>query len=225
MDCCVDEGVLVARHDASVSPELQENGRSRTTAMGGDFPWHYVLYGSRLCEKKKWLFYWSKHEQFARREFDLRALVFEESPRIRVRGRCANSPGSFHTAWVGKRHHRTFLCLKDSLRRYGPPDVARLQFIRRAKSMGFTLDEIAGLLQLTGKRACEQTRRLTEYKLLDVRRKLENLKQLEVELVQLADDCACAPRGGRCPTLDSLRQEERVPKPHATLTETANHTT
>lgn len=112
-----------------------------------------------------------------------------------------------------------------SVRRYGPPDVARLQFIRRAKSMGFTLDEIAGLLQLKGKRACERTRRLTEYRLLDVRRKLENLKQLEVELVQLADHCACAPRGGRCPTLDFLRQEERVPKPHATPTEAANHTT
>jgi len=53
------------------------------------------------CVKtKKWLFDWAKHEQFARREFDFRALVFQESPRIRVRGRCANSPRSFHTAWT-----------------------------------------------------------------------------------------------------------------------------
>lgn len=93
-----------------------------------------------------------------------------------------------------------------SVRRYGPPDVARLQFIRRAKTMGFTLEEIAGLLQLKGQRACSQTRRLTEHKLLDVRRKLEDLQRLEAELVQLADDCAHAPRGGHCPTLDFLRQ-------------------
>jgi MerR family mercuric resistance operon transcriptional regulator len=92
------------------------------------------------------------------------------------------------------------------VRRYGQTDVMRLQFIRRAKTMGFTLEEIAGLLQLKGKRACAQTRRLTEHKLLDVRRKLEDLQRLEAELVQLADECARAPQGGRCPTLDALRQ-------------------
>lgn len=92
------------------------------------------------------------------------------------------------------------------VRRYGHQDLARLQFIRRAKTMGFTLEEIAGLLLLRGQRACAQTRRLTEHKLLDVRRKLEDLQRLEAELVQLADDCAHAPRGGHCPTLDFLRQ-------------------
>ncbi|CAM0997400.1 MerR family transcriptional regulator [Rhodanobacter sp. Root179] len=92
------------------------------------------------------------------------------------------------------------------VRRYGQTDVMRLQFIRRAKTMGFTLEEIAGLLQLKGKRACAQTRRLTEHKLFDVRRKLEDLRRLEAELVQLAADCAQVPRGGHCPTLDFLRQ-------------------
>ena len=92
------------------------------------------------------------------------------------------------------------------VRRYDYHDLARLQFVRRAKAMGFTLEEIAGLLQLKGKRACEQTRQLTEHKLADVRRKLEDLQRLETELMQLADDCAHAPRGGHCPTLDFLRQ-------------------
>jgi MerR family mercuric resistance operon transcriptional regulator len=93
------------------------------------------------------------------------------------------------------------------VRRYGQPDVARLQFIRRAKTMGFTLGEIAGLLQLKGKRACNQTRRLTEHKLADVRHKLGALRKLEAELVQLVDECVQAPRSGRCPTLDFLRHE------------------
>jgi len=92
------------------------------------------------------------------------------------------------------------------VRRYEPQDLSRLQFIRRAKTMGFTLDEIAGLLQLQGKRACHQTRRLTEHKLVDVRRKLAELQSLETALVQLADECARSPQGGRCPTLDFLRQ-------------------
>lgn len=92
------------------------------------------------------------------------------------------------------------------VRRYEPQDVSRLQFIRRAKTMGFTLDEIAGLLQLQGKRACNQTRRLTEHKLVEVRRKLAELQNLETTLVQLADECTRAPHGGHCPTLDFLRQ-------------------
>ena len=92
------------------------------------------------------------------------------------------------------------------VRRYEHQDLARLQFIRRAKTMGFTLEEIAGLLQLKGKRACAQTRRLIEHKLFDVRRKLEELRRLEAELVQLAGDCAQTPRDGHCPTLDFLRQ-------------------
>lgn len=93
------------------------------------------------------------------------------------------------------------------VRRYSENDVARLQFIRRAKMMGFTLKEIAGLLQLKGTRACDRTRRLTEHRLLDVRCKLESLQRLEAELLQLVDECAHAPRGGRCPTLDFLRHE------------------
>ena len=92
------------------------------------------------------------------------------------------------------------------VRRYEHQDLPRLQFIRRAQTMGFTLEEIAGLLQLKGKRACAQTRRLIEHKLFDVRRKLEELRRLEAELVQLAGDCAQTPRDGHYPTLDFLRQ-------------------
>ena len=64
------------------------------------------------------------------------------------------------------------------VRRYGSTDVTRLQFIRRAQTMGFSLEEIAGLLQIKGKRACEQTRQLAELKLADVRRRLGELRQL-----------------------------------------------
>src|SRR3546814_5211715 len=46
------------------------------------------------------------------------------------------------------------------VRRYGPTDVARLQFIRRAQAMGFALDEIADLLKLTGERSEEHTSEL-----------------------------------------------------------------
>lgn len=90
------------------------------------------------------------------------------------------------------------------VRHYGPAEVARLQFIRRAQTMGFTLDEIAGLLEVQGKRACEQTRLLTERKLADVRLRLAKLRQLEGELLDLITECSQATAGDCCPTLDLL---------------------
>lgn len=90
------------------------------------------------------------------------------------------------------------------VRRYAEGDVRRLQFIRRAQAMGFSLDEIAGLLQIKGQRACEQTRQLTEQKLAEVRHRLEDLRQLEAELVGLVDECRRHEASEICPTLDRL---------------------
>lgn len=92
------------------------------------------------------------------------------------------------------------------IRQYGTAEVARLQFIRRAQTMGFTLDEIAGLLEVKGKRACEQTRQMTEHKLADVRVRLGELRQLERDLVALIAECRRASAGADCPTLSLLEK-------------------
>ena len=92
------------------------------------------------------------------------------------------------------------------VRRYGAADVGRLQFIRRAQAMGFSLDEVADLLALKGQRACKETQLLTERKLAEVRRRLEGLRQLEAELEHLVDECCQAAMGAPCPTLDLLGQ-------------------
>lgn len=99
------------------------------------------------------------------------------------------------------------------VRRYDENDVNRLQFIRRAQMMGFSLDEIAGLLEITGEGSCEQTRQLTERKLVDVRLRIRELRQLERDLEQKIARCAQVPAGECCPTLDFL---ERPIKPAAT---------
>ena len=93
-----------------------------------------------------------------------------------------------------------------SVRRYGAEDVSRLQFIRRAQGVGFSLDEIAGLLEAKGQRACEQTLQLTERKLAEVRQRLEDLRQLEADLERLVDACRHAAADVTCPTLDRLAQ-------------------
>ena len=91
-----------------------------------------------------------------------------------------------------------------SVRRYGPDEVGRLQFIRRAQAMGFSLDEIAGLLEVKGQRACEQMRQLTERKLAEVRRRLDELRQLEADLERMVYKCRHVATGAQCPTLDLL---------------------
>lgn len=90
------------------------------------------------------------------------------------------------------------------VRHYGSSEVARLQFIRRAQAMGFTLDEIAGLLDVSGKRACEQTRKLTENKLADVRRRIIELQRLEHDLTSLVEECGRTSKDAECPTLSLL---------------------
>ena len=97
------------------------------------------------------------------------------------------------------------------VRRYGPTDVTRLQFIRRAQRMGFTLDEIAGLMEVKGNRACEQTRTLTERKLADIRRRIDELQRLERDLDQMVTKCARVTAGARCPTLDLLEHAGSEP--------------
>ena len=94
------------------------------------------------------------------------------------------------------------------VRHYGPYEVATLQFIRRAQSMGFTLDEIAGLLEIRGKRACEQTRILTEQKLADVRQRIVELQQLEQDLTSLVAECGRTSVDAECPTLILLEHAD-----------------
>src|SRR3546814_977859 len=88
------------------------------------------------------------------------------------------------------------------VRCYGAGDVSRLRFIRRAQAIGFSLDEIAGLLNLGGESSCEQMQRLVERKLADVRLRLGELRQLECDLEQMRVQCSHVPAGERCPTLE-----------------------
>lgn len=91
-----------------------------------------------------------------------------------------------------------------SVRRYGPDDVRRLQFIRRAQTMGFSLAEVLALQQVVGASSCQQTQLLTEHKLTSVRRRISDLRNLEAELKKQLDKCAQAPAGTPCPTLNEL---------------------
>ncbi|CAB5679242.1 MULTISPECIES: Hg(II)-responsive transcriptional regulator [Pseudomonas] len=92
-----------------------------------------------------------------------------------------------------------------SIRRYGEADVARVRFVKSAQRLGFSLDEVAGLLRLDDGAHCDEARMLAEQKLEDVREKLADLQRIESVLAQLVDDC-CASQGTvSCPLIVSLQ--------------------
>ena len=92
-----------------------------------------------------------------------------------------------------------------SVRRYGPSDTARVRFVKRSQQLGFSLDEVAELLRLDDGTHCDDARTLAETKLADVRRKLDDLRQIEDALAELVDRC-CAARGKvRCPLITGLQ--------------------
>ena len=100
-------------------------------------------------------------------------------------------------------------------RQYGENDVETLAFIRRMQGLGFTLDEIRGLLNLRGSRLqpCAPVRRRLEAKLADVRRKLADLRSLERELRLALHSCDKELRklGVHCPILRNTDGNRRVP--------------
>jgi MerR family copper efflux transcriptional regulator len=90
-------------------------------------------------------------------------------------------------------------------RQYGEDDVETLAFIRRVQGLGFTLGEIRGLLKLRGTRMqpCAPVRRRLEEKLVDVRRKLADIQNLERELLSALRSCKkeLRQRSAHCPIL------------------------
>ena len=92
-----------------------------------------------------------------------------------------------------------------SIRRYGPSDTARVRFVKRSQQLGFNLDEVAELLRLDDGTHCNDARTLAESKLADVRRKLDDLRQIEDALAELVERC-CAARGKvKCPLITGLQ--------------------
>jgi len=91
------------------------------------------------------------------------------------------------------------------IRRYGEAEVARVQFIKAAQRLGFSLDEIAQLLQLDDGAHCAEARTIAEHKLADVRQRLQDLQRIETALAQLVDRCASRRGTVSCPLIDALQ--------------------
>ena len=92
-------------------------------------------------------------------------------------------------------------------RLYSDKDLSRLRFIQRAKSMNFSLDEIAQLLEMRDnpQHARDQVRELTHQKLRSVEAQIESLELLRRELTLLVNLCRGAEDG--CPIIEGLDED------------------
>jgi len=96
-------------------------------------------------------------------------------------------------------------------RQFDEQVVDRIRFIRRAKELGFTLNEIKELLELRLDPAttCADVKSRGEAKIEDVEEKIRSLQRMKQALVKLTK--ACSGRGGtsECPILEALDGEEK----------------
>lgn len=90
------------------------------------------------------------------------------------------------------------------IRYYDESDVARVRFIKAAQQLGFTLDEIEGLLRLEDGTHCDEARRLGAEKLSVVRAKLAELARMETVLSALVSACSASTVPVRCPLIGAL---------------------
>src|SRR5262245_56335127 len=96
-------------------------------------------------------------------------------------------------------------------RLYGDDAHRRLRFIRNAQKLGFTLHEIAELLNLrvSSVAHCGDVQRKAKAKLVAVKAKVKDLQALAHALGDLIQTCEAGKATDRCPLLKRLEDEPK----------------
>ncbi len=93
-------------------------------------------------------------------------------------------------------------------RRYSQDDVARIQFIKRAKELGFTLKEILELLSLRvdPDTTSVDIKRETKAKIDEIEKKIRTLQSMKKALTKLSTACKGQGPTSECPILEALEK-------------------
>ena len=93
-------------------------------------------------------------------------------------------------------------------RLYSTEDVKQVKFILSAKRVGFTLNEIRGLLALEvtkDEKSCEDVKRVVDVKLVAVNQRMRELRQIKKSLQILAEACCGGEESAtHCTILETL---------------------
>jgi len=91
---------------------------------------------------------------------------------------------------------------------YDESALRRLEFIRSAQTVGFTLDDIRSLLELNGATPCRDVQNMIQRRLTEIDAKLAELSRVRGTLSDALQRCHRSKRG--CPVIDDLRKPRRV---------------
>ena len=94
-------------------------------------------------------------------------------------------------------------------RRYAPAAAMRVRFIKRAQQLGFTLEEVKGLLLLEDGQSCRETRLLAEHKLALIEVRITDLGRMRRLLKALIAQCAEGRRPRSCPIIATLSSPQK----------------
>ena len=100
-------------------------------------------------------------------------------------------------------------------RRYAAAELDRLAFIRHSRQLGFSLEAIRELLELSDspERSCAQVDAVAHKQLNEVEARIARLEALRVELQRMIGECR-ADRVANCRILEVLRDHEECLSDH-----------
>lgn len=93
------------------------------------------------------------------------------------------------------------------VRSYNDEDLQRLRFIRRAQQLGFSLEDIRELLELSSS-DCKRVEKLAVEKLSLVKARLRELRRIESILTMTVQQCARRKGNQPCPIIETLVQSK-----------------
>jgi MerR family mercuric resistance operon transcriptional regulator len=99
-------------------------------------------------------------------------------------------------------------------RQYPAETVSRLRFIRRAKALGFSLQEVRELLALQVRPGASsgEVKARAEAKITDIEARIRTFQRLRDTLVRITAACdGCAPVSA-CPILDAIEAQDNEPE-------------
>jgi len=99
-------------------------------------------------------------------------------------------------------------------RAYNREHLYRLQFIRRCRDLGFTLDQLRDLLRLSAQagQECARVDRITDNHLKEIERKIADLQRLAGELRRIKRRCSGKGIIADCRILEALSPATLVTK-------------
>jgi MerR family copper efflux transcriptional regulator len=105
-------------------------------------------------------------------------------------------------------------------RQYDESTVERLEYIRGAKELGFTLAEIRELLALSfaAHAGCDHVRRRAEAKVADIEGKIRSLQRMKRSLGKIVERCRAKDAADDCPLVHTPNRKSTQQMPAEGMT-------